>query len=247
MSSTPLPTPLFRAQNGVFVMADRYCHGVSLAITLDQLHLYLQYDTDLHSGASPDTIITPIGYDNFAVALNSNAGAGIQVAMVQEEDEGVRITGRPPTLAELVGLEATRRAAPTPRDPREDTGGKWLDSRCTELMDHALWDNLEQIKKQHAWRDKSVAERQAKRKRWKDDKAMRPFVPSTSLINALTGPSGQNNPPTPSIPPPPPITPIPDPPAPPANDKDEEMGDGSTEERTQGKGKGKGLGHIPKK
>ncbi|KAG2092936.1 uncharacterized protein F5147DRAFT_657548 [Suillus discolor] len=243
----PLPTPLFRAQNGVFVMADHYRHGVSLAITLDQLRLYLQYDADLHSGASPDTIITPIGYDDFAIALNSNAGAGIQVAMVQEEDEGVHITGRPPTLAELVGLEATRRAAPAPRDPWEDTGGKWLDSRRTELMDHTLWDNLERIKKQRAWRDKSVAEHQAKRKQREDDEAMRPFTPSTSLINALAGPSGQNNPTTPSIPPPPPITPIPDPPAPPANDEDEEMDDGSTEERTQGKGKGKGLGRILKK
>ncbi|KAG1787113.1 uncharacterized protein HD556DRAFT_1503705 [Suillus plorans] len=230
MSSNPLPTPLFRAQNGVFIMADRYRPGVSLAITLDQLRLYLQYDADLRSGTAPNTIITPIGYDDFAVALNSNAGAGVQVAIVQEGDEGVRITG-----------------PPTPRDPREDAGGQWLDSRRSELLDHALWDNLERNKKQRIWRNKSVAKRQAKRRRREDDEAMRPFAPSTSLTNALAGPSGLNNPITPSIPPPPPITPVPDLPAPPVDGEDEEMDDDRAEERAQGKGKGKGLGRIPKK
>ncbi|KAG0698651.1 hypothetical protein DFH29DRAFT_877877 [Suillus ampliporus] len=230
------------ANNGTFVMSDRYRPGVSLAITLDQLRLYLQYDADLRSGTSPNAIITPIGYDDFAVALNSNVGAGIQVAIVQEGDEGVRVTGRPPTLAELVGLEATRRAAPVPRDPREDAGGRWLSPHRSDLMDHALWDNLEWNKKQRAWRDKSVAKRQAKRRRKEDDEAMRPFAPSTSLPNALAGPSGQNMPPEPTIPLPPATTPAPVP--------DEEMNDVDTGDRTEGArvpGKGKGLGRIPKK
>lgn len=122
-----------------------------------------------------------------------------------------------------------------------------MDSRRSELLDHALWDNLERNKKQRIWRDKSVAERQAKRRRREDDEAMRPFAPSTSLTNALAGPSGLNNPITPSIPPPPPITPVPDLPAPPVDGEDEEMDDDRAEERAQGKGKGKGLGRIPKK
>ncbi|KAG0692312.1 hypothetical protein DFH29DRAFT_1008896 [Suillus ampliporus] len=251
MSSNPLPTPLFRVQNnGTFVMTDRYRPGISLAITLDQLHLYLQYDADLCSGTSTNAIITPIGYDDFAVALNSNVGVGIQVAIVQEGDKGVRVTGCPPTLAELVGLEATRWAAPAPCDPREDAGGRWLSPHHSDLMDHALWDNLERNKKQRAWRDKSIAERQAKRRRKEDDEVMRPFAPCPSLTNALTGPSGQSMPPEPTIPSPPATTPAPVPPAPPADVEDKEMNDVDTEGRTEGAripGKGKGLGRIPKK
>jgi hypothetical protein len=251
MSSIPPSTPLFQAQdNGTFVMADRYRQGVSLSITLDQLRLYLQYDADLRSGAAPNSLTTPIGYDDFTVVLNSNAGAGIQVAIVQEGNEGVRITGRPPSLAELVGLEATRRAAPAPRDPREDAGGRWLDPRRSELVDHALWDNLECIKKQRAWRDKNVAERQAKRKRREDDEAMRPFAPSTSCSNAVAGPSNPRGSTATSTvpPPPPPMPPTPDPPAPTAGDEDEEMTDGNTEGRADRVwGKGKGMGRIPKK
>ncbi|KAG1738591.1 uncharacterized protein EDB91DRAFT_1082635 [Suillus paluster] len=222
--------------------------AVSLALTLDQLRLYLQYNADLRSGTSPNAIITPIGYDDFALALNTNVGAGIQVAIVQEGDEGVRVTGRPPTLAELVGLDATRRAAPTPHDPREEAGGTWLSAHHTDLMDHTLWDNLERIRKQRVWHDKSVAERQAKRRRKEEDEAMRPFAPSTSLTNALAGSSGRNMPPEPSIPLPPTTIPAPVPPAPPANVEDEEMSDGNTEARTEdvhAQGKGKGLGQYP--
>lgn len=247
MSNTPLPTPLFCAQsNGMFVMTDRYRPGVTLAIALDQLRLYLQYDADLHSGAHPNTIIIPIGYDDFAVALNLNAGAGVHVAIVQEGNEGVRITGRPPALAELVGIEATRRAVPAPRDPREEAGGKWLDSRRSELMDHALWDNLERIKKQRTWREKSVAERQAKRRRREDDEAMRPFAPSTSLKAAVAGPISQ----TQAVPSPPPTLSVPAPEAPVPPPEDEEMRDVRDKgdaETTHAPSTGKELGRIPKK
>jgi hypothetical protein len=253
MSPGSPTTPLFRAQGDVlFVLVDRYRPGTSVAITLDQLRMYLQYDADLRGGTPPSTLVTPIGYDDFAVILNSNAGAGIQVAIVLEENEGVCVAGRPPTLAELVGLEAARwtaHASPG-RDPREEAGGTWLDPRRSELMDHALWDNLECIKKQRAWHDRSVAERQAKHRRREDDEVMRPFAPSTSLTNAVAGPSNTNPPPAPANPPPPPppTLPAPDPAVLAAGDEDEVMNDDDTEgQAVDVKGKGKGLGQIPKK
>jgi hypothetical protein len=109
-------------------MPDRYQPGVTLLLALDQIQLYLQHDADLHRGTDPATIPSPIRYDEFAVSLNSNTENGTQVALVLEGDSGVRIKGHPPTLAKLVGLEAARRVATAPRDPREDAGGKWLDS-----------------------------------------------------------------------------------------------------------------------
>ena len=83
------------------------------------------------------------------------------------DDEGIAIEaqGCSPTLALLVGLEAMRREAKPIRDPREEAGGKWLDPRRTELMDEALWDNLERLKKQRKWKERGVAEREAKRQR----------------------------------------------------------------------------------
>ncbi|KAG2061434.1 hypothetical protein BDR06DRAFT_1041455 [Suillus hirtellus] len=134
--STPNPAPLFRTLgNGRFAMPDQYRPGVTLLLTLDQIKLYLQHDADLRGGIEPTTIPSPVGYDKFAVALNSNAENGIQVALVLEDNTRVRIKGRPPTLAELVRLNATRRVVTTHRDPREEAGGKWLDSHHMELME----------------------------------------------------------------------------------------------------------------
>lgn len=114
--STPNPVPLFRALgNDRFAMPDKYRPGVTLLLTLDQIRLYLQHDADLRGGVDPTTISSPVGYDEFSLALNRNADNGIQV---------VRVKGRPPTLDELVGIEATRRTTTTPRDPREEAGGK---------------------------------------------------------------------------------------------------------------------------
>lgn len=169
---------------------------------------------------------------------------------MQEGNEGVRITRCPPSLAELVSLEAMRCAVPVPYDPQEDVGGCWLDPHRFELIDHALWDNLECIKKQHIWHGRSVAKRQAKRRCQEDDKMMYPFVPSTSLTNTVAGPSNHHNTPaTPTVPPPPPpIPPTSEPPAPVAGDEDEEMTDGNTKEHTdRARGKDKGVGCIPKK
>ncbi|KAG1853592.1 hypothetical protein C8R48DRAFT_639362 [Suillus tomentosus] len=250
--SNPNPAPLFRTLgNGRFAMPDRYRPGVTLLLTLDQIKLYLQHDADLRGGIEPTTIPSPVGYDEFAVALNSNAENGIQVALVLEDNTGVRIKGRPPTLAELVGLDATRRVATTHRDPREEAGGKWLDSRRTELMDEALWDNLDRLRKQRKWREKGVAERQAKRQRREDEEAFRPFAPSRTTNHAVAGPSNATHSRAPSPflnnpVPPPPDSSAPEQPAPP-NDEDAEMTDGEATEATKEAARAKVKGRIPKK
>ncbi|KAG1796008.1 uncharacterized protein HD556DRAFT_1307224 [Suillus plorans] len=253
--STPNSVPLFRALgNGRFAMPDRYRPGVTLLLTLDQIRLYLQHDADLRGGIEPTTIPSPVGYDEFAVALNSNAENGIQVALVLEDNAGVRIKGRPPTLAELVGIEATQRAASNPRDPREEAGGKWLDPRRIELIDDALWDNLDRNRKQRKWRERGVAERQAKRQRREDEEALRPFAPSRAgpnIINAVAGPSNttRSRAPSPFLTtnnPPPPQSSAPEQPAPP-NDDDAEMTDGEATEAAKEAAREKVKGRIPKK
>ncbi|KAG2065484.1 hypothetical protein BDR04DRAFT_1161405 [Suillus decipiens] len=123
-------------------MPDQYRPGVTLLLTLEQIKLYLQHNADLQGGIEPTTIASPIGYDEFTVALNSNAKNGIQVTLVLEDNTRVCIKGRPPTLAELVGLDATRRVTTAYHNPREEAGGKWLDFCHTELMDKVLWDNI---------------------------------------------------------------------------------------------------------
>jgi hypothetical protein len=140
-------TPLFcTLGNGRFAMPDKYRPGMTLLITLDQICLYLQHDTDLRGGVSTTTIPSPIGYDEFMVALNSNEDNGIQVALVLEDNTSVRIQGQPPTLAKLIGLEAIHCTNPTICDPKEEAGGRWLDPCCSELMDEVLWDNLDRCR-----------------------------------------------------------------------------------------------------
>jgi hypothetical protein len=249
--STPNPAPLFRTLgNGRFAMPDRYRPGVTLLLTLDQIKLYLQHDADLQGGIKPTTIPSPVGYNEFTVALNSNAENSIQVALVLEDNTGVRIKGRLPTLAELVGLNATRRVVTTHRDPREEARGKWLDSRHMELMDEALWDNLDHIRKQRKWQERGVAERQAKRQRREDEEAFRPFAPSRTTKHVVARPSNTTHSHTPSpflnnpIPPPPNSS-APERPTPP-NDEDTKMTDGEATKATKEAVRAKVKGHIPK-
>ncbi|KAG1780072.1 hypothetical protein EV702DRAFT_1194841 [Suillus placidus] len=216
-------------------MPDKYRPGVTLLLTLDQIRLYLQHDADLRGGVDPTTIPSPVGYDEFGLALNSNADNGIQVALVLEDNAGVRVKGRPPTLAELVGLKATRHTVTPPRDPREEAGGRWLDSRRSELMDEALWDNLDRLRKQRQWREKGVAERQAKRQRREDNEAFTPFAPSRPAppsTNAVAGPSTTKSTRASTktkTPPPPPTSMAPIQPAPPS-DEDAEMTEGEAKD-----------------
>jgi hypothetical protein len=249
--STPNPALLFRTLgNGCFAMPDQYRPGVTLLLTLDQIKLYLQHDADLQGGIEPTTIPSPVGYDEFAVALNSNAENCIQVALVLEDNTGVHIKGRPPTLAELVGLNTTRRVVTTHRDPREEARGKWLDSRHMELMDEALWDNLDHLRKQRKWQERGVAKRQAKRQRQEDEEAFRPFAPSRTTKHAVARPSNttHSHAPSPFLNnpvPPPPNSSAPERPAP-FNDEDTEMMDGEATKATKEAVCAKVKGHIPK-
>ncbi|KAG2738291.1 hypothetical protein P692DRAFT_20823390 [Suillus brevipes Sb2] len=212
-TSRTSPAPILRSLgNGRFAMTDRYQPTITLVLAIDQLRLYLQYDADLRGGAPPGLIPAPCGYDDFAVTLNTNAEGGIWVAFVPEGGAVVRIEGRPPALAELVGMEAARRPAPPQaRDPRETEGGAWLDPRQQKLMHGALWDNLERIAKQKEWKTKSVTERLAKKRKREDDELMKPFSPSFGPPPTVAGPSNipHNTPAAPTLPapriPPPPV------------------------------------------
>jgi hypothetical protein len=227
MSSNQHP-PLFRALgNARFEIVDRLRRHRSLIVSLDQLRLYLQHDADLRGGADPRSVTIPVGYDQFADVLNANDEQGVRMATVPD-DEGIAIEaqGRSPALAQLVGLEAVRREAKPIRDPREEAGGKWLDPRRSELMDEALWDNLERLKKQRKWKERGVAEREAKRQRRDEEEAMRPFSPAgPSLSLNTTGstrprPIGTSTPSRADLDPPAPTTPIP---APPPSDHGDDM------------------------
>ncbi|KAG2098403.1 uncharacterized protein F5147DRAFT_656054 [Suillus discolor] len=107
----------------------------------------------------------------------------------------------------------------------------------TESMDEALWDNLDRLHKQRKWREKGVAERQAKRQRREDKEVFRPFAPSRTgpnTNNAMAGPSNttHSRAPSPSLNtniPPPPQSSAPEQPAPP-NDDDAKMTDGEATE-----------------
>jgi len=93
-------------------------------------------------------------------------------------------------------------------------------------MDEALWDNLERLKKQRKWKERGVAEREAKRQRREEEEAMRPFLPAgPSLSLNTTGsirprPTGTLTPNHADLDPPAPTTPIP---APPPSDHDDDM------------------------
>ncbi|KAG2045855.1 hypothetical protein BDR06DRAFT_977904 [Suillus hirtellus] len=250
--SNPNSAPLFRTLgNGCFAMPNRYQPGVTLLLTLDQIKLYLQHNADLQGGIEPTTIPSPIGYNKFTIMLNSNTKNGTQVALVLEDNTRVHIKGCLPTLAELVGLDATRSVVTTHCDPREEARGKWLDSCHTELMDEALWDNLDRLCKQRKWQEKGVAERQAKHQHREDEEAFRPFTPSKTTNHAVARPSNPTHRCTPSpflnnpIPPPPDSS-APEQPAPP-NDKDAEMTDGKAMEAAKEAACTKVKGRIPKK
>ena len=158
--STNQHPPLFRALgNARFKIVDHLRRHRSLIVSLDQLRLYLQHDADLRGGADPRSVTISVGYDQFTDVLNANNEQGVRMATVPD-DEGTAIEaqGRSPTLALLVGLGAVRQEAKPIRDPREEAGGKWLDPRQSELMDEALWDHLERLKKQRKWKEQGVAE-----------------------------------------------------------------------------------------
>ncbi|KAG2739934.1 hypothetical protein P692DRAFT_20822875 [Suillus brevipes Sb2] len=66
-------------------------------------------------------------------------------------------------VTELLGAEDP--APPTSNILRPPEGGRYLTPQRAELMEEALWLNMETTKKKREWRDRFVAERRAKRLR----------------------------------------------------------------------------------
>ncbi|KAG1732612.1 hypothetical protein EDD22DRAFT_852717 [Suillus occidentalis] len=135
-------------------------HGEML-VTVDILQAYLEYDTHLRAGTASHHQ-TPSGYADFALTFNlMQTEAGRPAQMVQGGPDEPRITGPAPNLVELIGEES---AAPTPPTPaRTPEGGRYLNPQRAELLEEALWMNLETSKKKREWRDRSIAERRAAR------------------------------------------------------------------------------------
>ncbi|KAG1789467.1 WD40-repeat-containing domain protein [Suillus plorans] len=79
-----------------------------------------------------------------------------------EGTEGPTISGPSPSIIELIVSEDP---VPTPprTTPRPPEGGRYLTPQRVELMEEALWMNLESAKKKREWRERSIAERKAKR------------------------------------------------------------------------------------
>ncbi|KAG1901954.1 uncharacterized protein F5891DRAFT_979073 [Suillus fuscotomentosus] len=107
-----------------------------LVVLVDTVRLYLEYDGHLRAGTA-SLNATPFGYNDFALAFNMQPAA--------EAD---------PSRFAIEGAEG-----PTIK------GGRYLNPHRAELMEEALWMNLETAKKKREWRDRSIAERKAKRAR----------------------------------------------------------------------------------
>ncbi|KAG1759273.1 hypothetical protein EDD22DRAFT_849349 [Suillus occidentalis] len=135
-------------------------HGEML-VTVDILRAYFEYNTHLRASTASHCQ-TPSGYADFALTFKlMQTEAGRPAQMVQGGPDEPRITSPTPNLIELIGEES---AAPTPPTPaRTPEGGRYLNPQRAELLEEALWMNLETSKKKREWRDRSIAERRAAR------------------------------------------------------------------------------------
>jgi len=84
-----------------------------------------------------------------------------------DPDGRLDIGGCPPSIQELIGTvgPTTTPSQGTAHPPGNTTApdGQYLTPRHAELMQEALWENLEQAKRRREWRDHSIAERKAKK------------------------------------------------------------------------------------
>jgi hypothetical protein len=159
---TNIMAPLFRpaGQNQfTLVHADG---DKTLVITGDMVRLHLAYDAALRGGTQ-GRLPEPMGYPDFALAIrNTQVAAGRPSRLATAGISGPLITGPLPTLVELIGEAANQPAHTAPR-PRNPDGGRYLNPQRAELMEEALWLNLETTKKKREWRDRAIAERKAKK------------------------------------------------------------------------------------
>ncbi|KAG1840327.1 hypothetical protein C8R48DRAFT_781805 [Suillus tomentosus] len=86
---------------------------------------------------------------------------GLTSRFAEESSEGPRISGPSPSLTDLIGEEVPPAPPMRTSASQPPSDGRWLSSKRAELMEEALWMNLETSKRQREWHDRSIAERKA--------------------------------------------------------------------------------------
>ncbi|KAG2034498.1 hypothetical protein BDR03DRAFT_1013412 [Suillus americanus] len=157
----PIMTPslLNRISTCRFTLPNALGEDGEMLITPNILHAYLEYDTHLRAGTAA-LCHTPCRYGDFALTFNlMQTDAGCTTQMVQGGPDEPRISGLAPSLVDLIGEES---AMPTPSTPTcIPEGGRYLNQQWAELLEEALWMNLETSKKKCEWHNRSIAERKA--------------------------------------------------------------------------------------
>jgi hypothetical protein len=125
--------------------------------------MYLEYDRYLRAGTAHQHP-TPFGYGNFTLVFNMQPAAEADPShFAIEGTAGLNVEGPSPTITKLIGADDP--TPPTNNTPCMPEGGRYLTPQRAELMEEALWLNIETTKKKRKWRDRSVAKRRAKRLR----------------------------------------------------------------------------------
>ncbi|KAG1733865.1 uncharacterized protein EDB91DRAFT_1084255 [Suillus paluster] len=79
----------------------------------------------------------------------------------EEKTHGPKITGPSPSFTDLVGdnvpAETPHNSAPPPPE-----GGHWINPQRIELLEEALWQNLETTKRKCEWHERAIAEQKNK-------------------------------------------------------------------------------------
>ncbi|KAG1721724.1 uncharacterized protein EDB91DRAFT_1088369 [Suillus paluster] len=133
-----------------------------LLVVVDIIRVYLEYDAHLRSGTAADRA-TPAGYREFALAFNTMQSLSSATPQFSEEKtHGPKITGPSPSFTDLVrdNVPADTQHNPAPQLPE---GGRWINPQRIELLEEALWQNLETTKRKCEWRERAITEQKNKR------------------------------------------------------------------------------------
>jgi hypothetical protein len=126
-----------------------------LMVVVKMVQAYLEHDAHLHSRTATDRA-TPAEYGDFTLSFNMmQTTNGITSHLIKESSEGPCISGPSPSCTDLIGDEVP---APTQPQPPVPEGGQWINPHHTELLEEALWMNMETTKRQREWCDHSITE-----------------------------------------------------------------------------------------
>jgi len=129
-----------------------------LMVMLDMLHAYLEHDAHLRSGTAVDCA-SPARYGDFALSFNMlQTTNGLTTRVAEESSEGPRISSPSPSITNLIGKEVQSAQPIHSHTSQPPPDRQWLSSQRAELMEEALWMNLETSKRQQEWHDSSIAE-----------------------------------------------------------------------------------------